>query len=131
MAFTSTSFTSLENEAKPFPKSVKLKANLVIEDRPVTIDAILSIILAALIATITPIKVLTPSNIEGCICFAPSINGLRLFMKFDKLVPISGKEANIPFAIPPKIPPINCPMAVPTFCRKFPPSVTSQSKPGI
>ena len=113
------------------PKSASSPPNLEIELSPVIKEAIDSRILEPVNASITSTKDFTPSKVVESICLAPAINGSSLVMKSDKFVPTVGSVEVAPSANPPTIPPTNCPIAVPTICRKFPPSDTSHSTPGI
>ena len=137
LAVAVTAFASIlpdtvdENLTIAFPNGIICSPNLSKLLLPVTNVAILSSILAAVKAVMTDTRVLTPLNDSGVIVFAPEMKGVAFTINFDKLEPISGNDEVIPFTTPPTIPPTNCPMAVPIFPKRLPPSSISQLSPGI
>ena len=87
--------------------------------------------LAADNPAIANVNAVIPANTDISTVLAPFINGIILVINWDKLSAIIGIEALAPKATPPTIPPINCPIAVPTACKKLPPLWTNSVKPGI
>ena len=116
---------------KDVPNASNSVPNLISELSPVRKDAMPSNILAAVSVNIMSANVFTPANIDGLICFAPSMNGPSSFMKADRFAPTSGNDAVTPSRIPPTIPPINPPIALPMLSSNSPPSSMSHFNPGI
>ena len=59
------------------------------------------------------------------------MKGFALIMKADNSEPSLGNELDNAFVNPLAMPPKNLPIAVPIVCRKLPPSLINQLKPGI
>ena len=90
---------------------------------------------AAVSLSITLARAPTAVTTEPSICLAPSMNGFRLVMKFDRPVASLGRlfpmDSIIDPVIAPRIEPTNPPSAAPIFAMNAAPSEINQSAPGI
>ena len=121
----------LENFIIASPKGTSSSAKVDREEPPVSQEVNPSNKSAAVISKIASVSDFTPSNIVGSIPRAPSINGCTLVINAARSAPICGNELDIPLINPPTMPPMNPPIALPMVCNNLPPSLISQSRPGI